>query len=494
MSNFLIQGLYVAAVIGLAVFGLHRYFLLWLHWRHRGNAAEPQGHFEEVPVVTVQLPVFNERHVVERLLRAAAALDYPRDRLEIQLLDDSTDDTPVVVAPIIEELRADGADIKHIRRADRVGYKAGALAVGVSCARGEFIAVFDADFVPEPDFLRRSVHYFTDPTVGMVQCRWGHINRGYSLLSRVQAILLDGHFLVEQEARFRAGRFFNFNGTAGVWRTEAIEDAGGWQHDTLTEDLDLSYRAQLRGWHFVFDSRLVVPAELPVEMNAYKTQQHRWAKGSIQTARKLLPQIWRSRIHFRQKVEATFHLTSNICYLFMLMPSLLALPLLPLRHSVFGIEAVLLYGASFVLATLSVVAFYRVVGRESGEPVGWAWSAVLMSVGIGLSFNNARAVIEALVGNVSGFERTPKYRIESTLDRWRHKAYAGSRGRYRYVEVALGAYFSVAIGFALECAYWGAIPFLLFFGLGFAYVGICSVQESRGAARHSSMAAMATGP
>src|SRR3954463_3729039 len=306
---------YLAVLFGLSAYGIHRYFIIYLFLKHRNQQPKPAGHFQQLPKVTMQLPIFNEVYVVERLLRAVSNLDYPKDLLQIQVLDDSTDDTRDITAACAAELRGRGFNVSHIHRADRTGFKAGTLAVGLEAAEGEFVCILDADFVPNPDLLKRTIHFFTDPNVGMIQTRWGHLNRGYSLLTRVQAMFLDGHLLLEQTARSRSGRFFNFNGTAGLWRRSCIDQAGGWQHDTLTEDLDLSYRAQLAGWKFIFLPDVITPAELPVDMNGFKSQQHRWTKGSIQTCKKLLPTVWRSKLPMPIKLEATGHLVSNFAYL-----------------------------------------------------------------------------------------------------------------------------------------------------------------------------------
>jgi len=315
MVSFIWTICYLSVLVGLSAYGVHRYFIIYLFLKNRKRESVPAGRFEKLPVVTVQLPIFNEVYVVERLLRSVSKLDYPRDRLQIQVLDDSTDETREITADCAAELRKRGFDVELIHRADRTGFKAGALERGLATARGEFVCILDADFVPPPHLLRETVDFFTDPKVGMIQTRWGHLNRGYSLLTRVQAMFLDGHLVLEQTARSRSGRFFNFNGTAGLWRKSCIEEAGGWQHDTLTEDLDLSYRAQLAGWKFIFLPDVVTPAELPVDMNGFKSQQHRWTKGSIQTCKKLLPEIWRSKLPMPIKLEATGHLVSNFAYL-----------------------------------------------------------------------------------------------------------------------------------------------------------------------------------
>jgi len=308
---------YFFVLIVLAIYGWHRYYLVYLYMSNRDKVPTPGPPLDPVPIVTIQLPLYNEMYVADRLIGAVCRIDYPRDRLEIQVLDDSSDETRGIAELAVRRHAAQGIDIKYYHRADRAGYKAGALEAGLKVARGEFIAIFDADFMPTADFLTNLMPHFRNPQVGMVQARWGHINQDYSLLTKIQAILLDGHFILEHGGRNRGGRFFNFNGTAGVWRRTAIDSAGGWQHDTLTEDLDLSYRAQLAGWEFVFVPSLIAPAEVPVEMNAFKSQQQRWAKGSIQTCRKLLPRILRSNLPWGVKAEAFFHLTANFNYILM---------------------------------------------------------------------------------------------------------------------------------------------------------------------------------
>src|SRR6266436_1205079 len=305
---------YFFVLIVLAIYGWHRYYLVYLYMRNRDKEPRPGPPLDPLPVVTIQLPLYNEMYVAERLIEAVCRIDYPRDLLEIQVLDDSTDETRSIADRAVRRFAAQGTDIRYFHRADRSGYKAGALEAGLKVARGEFIGIFDADFIPTADFLTTLIPHFHNPKVGMVQARWGHINQNYSLLTKIQAILLDGHFILEHGGRNRGGRFFNFNGTAGIWRREAIADAGGWQHDTLTEDLDLSYRAQMKGWRFVFLQDVVAPAEIPVEMNAFKSQQHRWAKGSVQTCKKLLPRILASDLPLAIKTEATFHLTANFAY------------------------------------------------------------------------------------------------------------------------------------------------------------------------------------
>jgi cellulose synthase/poly-beta-1,6-N-acetylglucosamine synthase-like glycosyltransferase len=474
---------FVLSILG--IYGWHRYYLVYLYMKHKDGVPGPPPPLAdgEWPVVTVQLPVYNEMYVVERLIDAVCAIDYPRDRLEVQVLDDSTDETREIVELAVRRQRSRGFDISCRHRSNRAGYKAGALEEGLREARGEFIAIFDADFVPPRDFLRRSVPYFTDPEIAVVQARWGHLNHAYSLLTRVQAVLLDGHFVLEHGGRNRSGCFFNFNGTAGLWRRAAIEDAGGWQHDTLTEDLDLSYRAQLRGWRFAFLPGLVAPAEVPVEMNAFKSQQHRWAKGSIQTCRKLLPYVLMADLPLRVKAEAFFHLTANFNYPLMVALSILMFPAMIVRYEMGWTEMLLIDIPLFAAATFSVVNFYLISQRE-----GYAdWKArvrylpFVMAIGIGLAVNNTKAVLEALFGQPGEFTRTPKYGIEQAQDDWQHKRYHQVMPIQPLIELALGLYFTATVIYALSNEIYGTLPFLALFQFGFLYMGLMSiVQQFRG--------------
>ncbi len=479
--EFAILGLYFLTLVILAVFGLHRYIMVFLYFRHRDRRARPAPLPPDLPKVTVQLPLYNEMYVVDRLLESVTGIRYPKDRLEIQVLDDSVDETQAIAAAAVDRYREEGFDIHYLHRADRTGYKAGALDEGLKVATGEFVLIFDADFVAPPDILEKSLGQFTDPGVGMVQVRWGHINRDYSLLTQVQSVLLDGHFILEHGGRNRSGRFFNFNGTAGVWRRTAICDAGGWQHDTLTEDLDLSYRAQMKGWRFVFLQDVVSPAEIPVEMNAFKSQQHRWAKGSIQTCKKLLPKILASNLPLHVKVEATFHLTANFAYPLMILLSLLMFPAMVIRYNMGWYEMLIVDVPLFIGATMSVCSFYLVSQREI---FGDEWKGRLkylpavLSVGIGLSVNNAKAVLEALFGYQSEFTRTPKYRVEGAGDEWRHKRYKGSVNFVPFVELALGVYFTMMAVYAVVNGIFGTLPFIFLFQGGFLYAGLLSLFQN----------------
>jgi cellulose synthase/poly-beta-1,6-N-acetylglucosamine synthase-like glycosyltransferase len=484
-SAILILGTYFFVLGLLATFGLHRYFLTYLYYRYKQKLPRGIPPFEElseVPWVTVQLPIYNEKYVVERLVRQVCNLDYPRDRLEIQVLDDSTDETQQIAEAVVRQYRENGFQIVYHHRQNRMGFKGGALEEGLRLAKGKYIAVFDADFLPPANFLKKMIPYFFGKEkYGMVQARWGHLNQDYSLMTQAQSILLDGHFVIEHTARNRSGRFFNFNGTAGVWDRQCIEDAEGWQFDTLTEDLDLSYRAQLKGWNFLYVPQVVVPAELPVDMNGFKAQQHRWAKGSIQTAKKLIPKIFKSPLPFRVKVESCFHLLNNLAYVLMLILSFLMPFSLYFRHQN-GLDSILwLDFPVFVLATLSVGSFYCCSQRE----VYTDWKARLiylplnLAMGIGLAVNNSKAVLEALFNRESAFNRTAKYAIAKKTDRWQNKKYKSQFGVVTFIEIFLGLYFTVAVVYALFNGLWVTLYCLLLFQIGFLYVGILSFFQGR---------------
>ncbi len=479
LSETLILGTYFFVLVILAVYGWHRYYLVYLYMTNKDKQPVPAGPMLSYPTVTIQLPIYNEMYVADRLIDAVCQIDYPREFLEIQVLDDSTDETCHVAEQAVRRQAARGIDITYIHRTDRTGYKAGALEAGMRVAKGECIAIFDADFMPTVDFLQRTVPFFVDPQIAMVQARWGHINQDYSLLTKIQSILLDGHFVLEHGGRNRAGLFFNFNGTAGIWRREAIVDGGGWQHDTLTEDLDLSYRTQLRGWKFVFLPDLVAPAEVPVEMNSFKSQQHRWAKGSIQTCCKVLPRILRSDLPLSVKTEAFFHLTANFNYPLMCVLSVLMAPSMVIRYNMGWYEMLLIDVPLFFAATASVANFYMVCQRELHKD--WTsrlkYLPFLMSIGIGLAVNNTKAVFEALFNQESEFARTPKYRIEGRADEWVGKKYRQSFVVQPLIELALGLYFTGTVFYALGNGIYGTLPFLVLFQVGFLYTGLLSVIQ-----------------
>ena len=479
-TETLILVVYFFVLSILAIYGWHRYYLVYLYMKNKDKAPLPLQPLEVLPKVTVQLPIFNEMYVADRLIGAVCEMDYPKELLEIQVLDDSTDETTEIAELAVRRHAARGFNIHYLHRVDRTGYKAGALEAGLKQSTSGFVAIFDADFIPPVDFLKRTLPYFeTDPRIGMVQARWGHINQDYSLLTKIQSILLDAHFVLEHGGRNRAGYFFNFNGTAGIWRRTAIEDAGGWQHDTLTEDLDLSYRAQLRGWRFIFLPDVVSPAEVPVEMNSFKSQQHRWAKGSIQTCMKLLPHILRSKQPFGVKVEAFFHLSANFNYLLMSVLSVLMFPAMWVRYSMGWTEMLLIDVPLFAAATMSFCNFYMVSQRELYPD--WKsrlkYLPFLMSIGIGLCVNNTRAVLEAIFGKQSEFARTPKYGIERQSDEWAGKKYHQSLGVQPLIELALGLYFTATVFYALTNQIYGTLPFLMLFQVGFLYTGLLSIMQ-----------------
>ena len=477
-TDLALLGAYACVLGMLGVFGLHRLYLVVMYLRHRdatGDGAQPTTW----PRVTVQLPVYNELYVVGRLLDAVGELDYPRDRLEVQVLDDSDDETAQVIGRHVERLRDRGLRVRHVRRRSRNGFKAGALQAGLQEAAGELICVFDADFAPRPDFLRRAVVPFADPGVGMVQARWSHLNDSRSALTRVQALFLDAHFAIEHAARSRGGRFFNFNGTAGIWRRTAIEDAGGWQHDTLTEDLDLSYRAQLAGWRFVYLNDLEVPAQLPESVAAFKSQQRRWTRGAVQTARKVLPRLWRSAIPLATKVEATFHLTANLAYLLMVALAVLVFPAMIVRADAGARWLLWLELPVLLFGTGSVCLFFALAQREIGG--SWRAAAVrlpfLMAVGAGLALNNTVAAIRGLGGAPGVFVRTPKPAVGAGSGV--ASGYWSGLGPLVWMEAVLAIYFTGAAVWAALHGMWVGLPVLVLFMGGYAYLALTGAWQAR---------------
>jgi cellulose synthase/poly-beta-1,6-N-acetylglucosamine synthase-like glycosyltransferase len=481
---------YTFALVMVSIYGLHRYLIIYLYYKHRRNPPKAAGQFQELPYVTVQLPMFNEPHVARRIIEGACRIDYPREKLQIQVLDDSTDETWRICRETAAEFIAKGFDIELIHREDRSGYKAGALENGLKTAKGEFVTIFDADFIPATDILLKSIHYFTDPKVCVVQTRWDHINRDDSMLTKAQAILLDGHFAIEHVARNRSERFMSFNGTAGTWRKAAIADAGGWQHDTLTEDLDLSYRAQIRGWKFVFLRDLTAPAELPPEMRAFKAQQFRWTKGGAQCTIKMLPKVLLSKLPLKVKIEAFFHLTCFTLHLYMLLLVVLLGPAMiwglqtnPLREHTFWRGAFDI--GVFTLATLSASVFY--IASQVELFGDWRtvvkYLPVLMAVGVGLCVSNTKAILEAIFGRQSEFVRTPKYgdmQTQSQLTTPVSSRNKRKRSYLPYIEMLFGVYMAV-------CAVWSVMdinsaltaPFLVMFTFGFFYVAVMSFVTQR---------------
>jgi glycosyltransferase involved in cell wall biosynthesis len=497
--HFALAAAYFGVLLALAMYGLHRSHLVFTVLRHgrtlramraKLRTIELEGieRRQDLPCVTIQLPLYNEATVAARLLNHVAAIEWPRSRLEIQVLDDSTDETRVLAKSKVESLREQGLDVVYIRRADRSGYKAGALDNGLKVARGKLVAIFDADFLPQRDFLRAVVpHFIDDPRVGMVQARWGHINRDHSMLTRTQALMLDGHHLVENRARAAAGWLFNFSGTGGMWRAEAIESAGGWQHDTLTEDLDLSYRAQLAGWRFVYREDVVTPAELPEDISAFRAQQFRWAKGTVQTARKLLARLMQAELTPMQRIEAFFHLTPHFAYPLMMFLSILLLPALVLMPAT-NLRTMLLIDLPLVIGTTgSLATFYAMAelaqGRRSIDALKQL--PALLALGAGLAPHLAAAVWEGLRTMSGEFVRTPKK--------------GASLGRYRaaadlpIVEIVLFLISVSSTVASVETGHWFATPFAMLFTFGYGYVAFYVTSEELGR-RKVARAQLAGGP
>src|SRR5712691_5443412 len=475
---------YFIVLLVLAVYGLHRYWLVYDYFVYSKNDPPAPPPVTNWPRVTVQLPIFNERYVIERLVEAVSRFDYPAELLDVQVLDDSTDETCEVARACVERHAAQGMPIVYIHRTNREGYKAGALENGLQTSQGEFVAIFDADFLPEPDFLRRTIPYFMNPDggakIGMVQTRWTYLNSDYSLLTNVETILLDGHFVVEHGARSRRGTFFNFNGTAGVWRRKAIDEAGGWEHDTLTEDTDLSYRSQLKGWKFMYLPQIECASELPVDMNGFKAQQARWAKGLMQTAQKILPKVLKSDAPWHVKTEAFFHLTGNISYPLMILLSTMLLPAMIVRFYQGWFQMLVIDLPLFLASTCSISSFYLVSQRELRPKTWWRtflYMPFVLAVGIGISVRNARAVLEAIFGVQSEFVRTPKYRIERQRDSWIKKTYRKRAGWMPFAEVALGLYFAATVVYAIQNENYPTVPFLLLFVWGYLYTGLMSLGQ-----------------
>jgi cellulose synthase/poly-beta-1,6-N-acetylglucosamine synthase-like glycosyltransferase len=465
----------------LAIYGAHRFVTIvrYLRARHK-IPREPQQRFEQLPRVTIQLPLFNERNVVDQLLESVLKIRYPRELLEIQVLDDSTDETHPYTEALVARLRAQGHPVEYFHRTNREGFKAGALQEGMKRAKGEFLAIFDADFIPPEDFLEKTIHFFADPQVGLVQTRWTYINRHQNLLTEVQALMLDGHFALEHVARWGTGLFFNFNGTAGILRRKMIEDAGGWEHDTLTEDSDLSYRAQMRGWKFVYLPWLECPSELPVDTYGFQVQQQRWAKGLTQVALKLLPRILRSKeIGWREKLEAWFHLTPNISYPMMVLVSALMLPVMMVRFYI-GWQQLLLVDVPLIICSFwSVVSFYLLAEKEL-YPDRWKRAILilpfLLAMGVALTISNTKAVLEALLGKQSSFVRTPKYAPKSAGGQVA-VVYKRKSGWLPFAEIGMGFFFLGMVAYCVDVMNFFALPFLMIFVSGYFWAGFSTLWQ-----------------
>jgi len=453
--------------------------MVYYYLKHRHKRDDLTVKLEDFPMVTLQLPVYNEMYVVERLINATCEMDYPIDRLELQVLDDSTDETVEIVANIVKEYQLRGFDISHIHRDDRSGYKAGALKEGLKTAKGEFVGIFDADFIPRKDFLQVVLPFFVDPKIGMVQTRWEHLNRSYSLMTQIQALALDGHFVIEQQVRNKANYFINFNGTSGIWRKECIFDAGNWEADTLTEDLDLSYRAQLKGWKFRYLTDFTTPAEVPSEINSVKSQQFRWTKGAIETARKILFRVWRADLPLKHKIMSTFHLTNNIVFPFILLACILNLPIVLIKNTG-RYDIYFTFMSVFVLAFIGSFLLY--LFSQKDVYADWRTRILLFPVfmagSMGFAINNTKAVFEAVIKKKSEFVRTPKYGIENTEHTWKDKRYVHKKVSFGVVlESLLALYSFTAVIISVITLQISAIPFQLMFSFGFGLVAYLSIKH-----------------
>ena len=479
MDEIVLIGYFLSLSI-LFIFGLHGFVMLYYHKKYKSVQHKPKTDFEYNDIVTVQLPLYNEYYVVERLINAVCEMEYPKDKLEIQVLDDSNDETVSITQRIVEEKKKLGFDIYYIHRDNRQGFKAGALKEGLEIAKGKYIAIFDADFIPRKDFLLKTLSFFNDENVGMVQSRWEHLNGDYSILTKAQALALDGHFVIEQTVRNKAGFFINFNGTGGVWRKDCIEDAGNWHADTLTEDLDLSYRAQLNGWKFVFLKDFTSPAELPSEINALKAQQFRWTKGAIETAKKILPVLWKSNVPLRIKLQSTFHLSNNIVFPFILLAAILNVPLIFIKNSG-SHEVYFALMSVFVLAFISTFLFY--LYSQKDVRTDWRKKIVLfplfMAGRMGLAVNNSRAVFEGLLNRKSEFVRTPKFKVVDEKDSWTGKKYLNSKlGFSVLIESVMAIYCFIGVVSSIYFLEIAALPFQLLFFTGFSFVAFTSIRHA----------------
>jgi len=484
--------IYLFALLSLFTYGMNCYLLMIFYRLRRPRALSRHIEIKKTfyqnypsknwPRVTIQLPIFNERYVVERLIESVCRFDYPKELFDIQILDDSTDDTIDIAKSVARQMKGRGFDIQYIHRDYRTGFKAGALREGLKTAKGELVAIFDADFVPNPEFLKETVPHFTDPQIGMLQTRWGHINGDYSLLTRAQSIGIDGHFGVEQAARAWSGFFMNFNGTAGIWRKKTIADAGGWQADTLTEDLDLSYRAQLKGWKLKFVTDVVCPAEVPVTINAFKSQQHRWAKGSIQTAKKNLGNLFRSDVSLLVKIQAFLHLTHYMVHPMMLLVVLTSIPMLYSQWFFDSLSFPIMIFTLLCLATFGPSSMYifsqKILYRDWKTRIKFL--PLLMCLGTGIAVNNTKAVLEAFFNVKSGFIRTPKYGIKKQGDSWKGKNYAIPLNAISILEFFLGVYSLTGLLMFLFFSKYFVSPFLLIYTSGFFFVFFLSVKHGYG--------------
>lgn len=459
----------------LCLFGTHRLYLIYLYYRTKNKGIKPSKQFEELPNVTIQLPIYNEIHVVERLIDAACNIEYPRSKLEIQILDDSTDETTSILTKKVQAKKSEGFDIKYVHRPDRSGYKAGNLNYGLKTVRGEFIAIFDADTLPPPDFLLKTIHYFTNPEIGVVQTRWDFINRNFCVLSKIQAIILDAQFIIEQTARNRSGRFINFYGTGGIIRKKTIESVGGWNETSIAEDTDFSFHAQRSGWKFVYCPETVIQTELPVEVSSFKKQQHRWIKGAMQATRNNLIPIMKSNLPFKIKFESFIHLASPFTYPMVFLLSLLMLPAILTRQADVVLPS-LVDIVTFFTGMLPWCLFFILSQKELGKQCLKAilYFPMLSATVIGLCINNTRAVIEAFFDKKPTFFRTPKYHLGSRNSVSVFSMYKENLSLCVLLEFTMAFYLAFVAYYCAQTKIYPAIPYALLFGIGFIYLGAIS--------------------
>lgn len=478
--NEIILTIYIISLLAILLFSGHAFIMLYLIRKSKDVRPEIPGKSDDTPYVTIQLPVYNEMYVVERLIDAVCNIDYNKALLEIQVLDDSTDATVDMVEDKIREKKSEGINIVHIRRQSRAGYKAGALREGLKTAKGDFIAIFDADFVPKTDFLTTTLPHFNNDRIGMVQTRWDHLNKDYSLLTKLQAAALDAHFFIDQEAKNKSGYFINFNGTAGIWRKQCIIDAGNWQDDTLAEDLDLSFRAQLKGWKFLFLKNYTTPGELPADIGGLKAQQFRWTKGAVQNAKKLLPEVWRSNNKLDLKIIATYHLLNNFIFPFILLLAVLNIPVVFIKgtgyyDSVFNILSI------FIIAFLSTLLYFLKALKDKKKH--WYEKILLyilfLAGSMGLALSNTKAVVEGLINFKSEFKRTPKYKLISKNDSYKTNRYF-LNNRFdpgAIIELLMALYCGIGVAISIYYFELAAAPFHLLFFIGFSLVSILSLKD-----------------
>lgn len=475
--------LYTLSLSIIFIFSLGQAYLLFFYLKSKKETDVIPVLPPQLPIVTIQLPLYNELYVVERLINSVCALKYPKSKLEIQVLDDSTDESLAYTREIVAQKLALGFDIVHITREKNIGFKAGALQHGLEIAKGELVAIFDADFLPEEDFLNQLIPYFNKEEIGMVQSRWGHINEEYSLLTKIQGFGLDGHFTVEQTGRNKADLFMNFNGTAGIWRKSCIQGAGGWQHDTLTEDLDLSYRAQIKGWKFEYVERVCTPAELPVELNAFRSQQHRWTKGAIETSKKMVKEIWKADLGAKKKIFATLHLMNSYVFIFVFLTSILSLPVLFVKNQSSFISPIYFQLMSVFLIGFVIMTLFYIIASKSKKEGLYTFAKLFpmfLSVSMALSFHNSIAVLEGLFGFKSDFIRTPKFNITKLKETFKTNIYVQHQlPKVFFIELFLSFYFLSGLALAIYFQDFGLFPFHLMLFIGFSILNFYSLK-SRG--------------